>query len=84
MEAVDHVIVDAGKDICEIVLRVEAIELGGLNQCHGIGERFTTCHGSSEHPVFPAHHHWLDGALSGIVVNGDPTVLEKQGEGVPA
>jgi hypothetical protein len=78
------VIGDAGEDVAEIALRVEAVELGGLDEGEDAGGAVAALVRSGEEPVLAAEGDRADGALGGVVVDFDATVVEVSGERRPA
>lgn len=77
-------IVDAGQDVCEVGLRIEAVHLGRFNDGHRACQRFGTCVCPGKEPVLPSDANRAQGALGWIVVDSDPTVRQEQAEGVLA
>ena len=77
-------VVVAVEHVGEIGLRIEAVQLGGLDDGHGAGERFAAGVGTREEPVLPADADRAQGALGRIVVDGNATIGEEEAEGGPA
>ena len=77
-------IVDAGQDVGEVSLRIEAVELGAFDQGHGLGEGLSTCIIAREEPVFATNPDRSHGTLGRIVIYGHATVGQEQAERWPA
>ena len=65
-----------GEDIGKPALRINAIEFGGFNQGEGDCHGFATMLRTGEHPILATKGHWLDGALTSIVVQFQKTIVE--------
>jgi hypothetical protein len=78
------VVGDAGEHVGEIVLRVEAIEFGGLDQ--RVDRRSATATGiqAGEQVVFAPDGDTAQRTLGGIVVEGEAAVVEVSQERLPA
>ncbi len=68
-------IVDPGQDVSKIGLRVEAVQLGRLDQGHRLGEGFATGITACEEPVFPADANRAHRPLGRIVIDGDAAIV---------
>ena len=75
---------DAGEHVGEIVLRVEAVELGGFDQ--RIECRCTAAAGvgAGEQVILAADRDAAQRPLGGIVVEGEPAVIEAAQQRLPA
>ena len=73
---------DAVENVGQIGLRIEAVDLCGLDDRHGAGQGFGPGISTGEEPVFPADANWAQCQLGGIVVDGDTTVGQEQAEGL--
>jgi hypothetical protein len=73
------VIGDAGEDVAKIVLGVEAVELGGLDEGEDSGGAVTALVRPGEEPVLAAEGDRADGALGGVVVDLDAAVVAISG-----
>src|ERR1700756_5780320 len=75
-DAASWVVGDAGEPIGEIVLRVEAVELGALDQrVEGRGAAAAGI-GAGKQIIFAANSDTTQGPLGGIVVGRRPAVVE--------
>lgn len=63
----DLVVSDLGEHPCEPGLRIDVVELGGLNQGEGDSYGFAPALWTCEHPVFPTDGDGFDGALGCVV-----------------
>src|SRR5690554_4897381 len=72
------------KDVSEIGLRIEAVQLSSLDDRHRAGERFRTGVGSRKQPVFTADSDRAQSPLGWIVVDGHTPVSQEQAEGFTA
>ena len=80
----DGVIVDAGERIGEPGLRIDVVELRGLDQ-RGHGRRpVGTTFGAGEEPRLSAKCKSPKSTLGRIIRQADPAVVDKAGEPVPA
>jgi len=84
VEPCGGVICDAGEDIGEPCLRVDIVELGGLDQRVDDGGALTATIRAAEQPSLAAEWDAAKGALGGVVAEADPAVVEEAGERVPA
>ena len=82
VEAVDLVVMDAVENVGQIGLRIEAVDLCGLDDRHGASQGFGPGISTGEEPIFPADANWAQCPLGGIVVDGDTTVGQEQAEGL--
>src|SRR5436190_2183648 len=75
---------DAGEQVGDVVVWVESVELGALNQ--GIDRRgaATAGIGASEQVILPAYGNTAQGALGGIVVECQAADVEAAHQGGPA
>lgn len=69
---------DAGEDVSQPCLRIEAIHFGGFDQCHRTSQRFGPCISASKEPVLSAYANWPESALGRIVVDRHTAVGEEQ------
>ena len=74
-------IVDAGQDVSEIGLRIEAVHLGRFDDGHRACQRFGTGVCPGKEPVLPSDANRAQGAFRRIVINGDPPIFEEEAEG---
>jgi len=56
VDTVGFVIMETGEDFGEVLFGIEASELGGLNDCHGIGKGATLGIQTRDHQVFSSDH----------------------------
>ena len=75
---------NAREDIGEPSLRVDIVELGGLDQRVDGGSTLTAAVGAVEQPCLAAERDAAKGALGGIVLKADAAVVEEPGERIPA
>ena len=68
----------------QIGLRIDGIELGGLDEGRQNRLVLGPAVGSGEQGVLAVQRQRPDGALDGVVVDLDPAVVEEQGEPLPA
>ena len=75
---------NAGEHVGDIVLRVESVELGALNQ--GVDRRGAASAGigASEQIIFPPYGNTAQRALGGIVVEHQAAVVEATHQRGPA
>ena len=76
VDAVDLMFGDTAKDIRQPSLRVNVIELGGLNERIGRRRGSTTRFGSGEKPIFPADRYSPHTPLCWVVVDAKAAVIE--------
>ena len=76
VEPINLVIGDAAKDVGQPGLRIDAVELGGLDQ--GVGDRSTPAAalGANEQIILPAQSHGFHRALGAVVVDLQAAMLE--------
>ena len=84
VEPVDFVVRQPVEEIGDIGLRIEAAQLGGLDDGHDGGGVFSAAIGACEGPVASSDDQGPDRALGGVVVDGDGWVVEEQREGIPS
>ena len=84
VKAVDFVVRQPVQEISDIGLRIEVTELCGLDDGHDGGGVFGTAVGAGEGPVASSDDQGPDGALGGVVIDGDGWIVEEQGEGAAA
>jgi len=65
------VVVDPRENVGEVGFGVEARQLRGLDDGHCVGEGFAAGVRAGKKPVLPADRDGADGALGGIVVDGN-------------
>ena len=58
---------DAGEHVGDVVLRVESVELGVLDQRIDCGGAAAAGIGASEQIIFPAYGHTAQSALGGLL-----------------
>lgn len=75
---------DACEDIGEPGLRIDIIELGGLDQRVDDGGTLPAAVGTAEQPRLAAERDAAERALGGIVRQADAAVVEEPRERVPA
>jgi hypothetical protein len=77
------VIGDAGQHVGEVVLRVAAVELGGLDQ--GVDRRGAVAAGvgTGEQIVLAADRDTAQRPLGGVVVEGEAAVVEASQQRLP-
>ena len=69
------------RDVRQAGLRIKAVQLGGLNDCHGARQGFGTGVRAREAPVLPSDPDRTQGPLGHIVVDGHAAILEEQAKG---
>src|SRR5690625_3910221 len=77
VEPGDDVVVDTGEDVREVALRIDVGQLGTFDDRHRISQGFSAGIGSGKEKILAPECNTTQGPLSGIVVDGDPAVLEK-------
>src|SRR6266545_499300 len=80
IEILNVVIVDAGQDVGEPSLGIDAVQLGGLNYRGPL----TAAVGAGEQPGLAAERDAAQLALGGIVGEADASVGEEARERIPA
>jgi hypothetical protein len=78
------VVRNAGKNIGEPCLRIDIVELCGLDQRVDDGGALAATIGAAEQPRFAAERDAAESALGGVVGEADAVVVEEAGERVPA
>ena len=68
----------------QIGLRIDGVELGGLDEGRQNSPVLAAAVGSGEQGVLAVQRQRPDGALHGVVVDLDPAIVEEQGEPLPA
>ena len=76
VEPADFVIRQPVQEVGDIGLGIEAAELCGLDDGHDGGCIFGTAVGSGEGPVASSYDQGSDGALGGVVVDGDGRIVQ--------
>lgn len=71
------VVDDACDDVREVDLRVDAVELAGLDERGDDGPVFGAAVGGSEERILPGQGEGLDGALDEVVVQLDAAIVEE-------
>ena len=84
MEVRRDVVVDAGEDIGELGLRVDAAQLCAFYQGHRVGKGLATSVVAGEEPILATNSDRPHGALGGVVVEGHAPVLQETVERRPA
>src|SRR5258706_12782902 len=69
---------ELGEDVDEVGLRIDAVELGGLDQRGDDAPVLAPSVGACEQGVLPIERDWPDGALDGIGGELDAAVLQGQ------
>ena len=75
---------DPGDDVGEIGLRVDAVELAGLDQRSDDGPVLGAAVGAGEQSVLAIERDRPDGALDDVVVDLDAAVVEEARQALPA
>ena len=75
---------DAGEHVGEPGLRIDVVELGGLDQRVDRRGALAAAIGAGEQPVLAAQGDAAQRALGGVVGQADAAVIEEAGEGGPA
>ena len=75
---------DAGDDGGEIALRIDAVQLAGLDQGGQDGPVLAAAVGAGEEGVLAVERDWPDGALNDIGVDLDAAIVEEETEPVPS
>src|SRR5260221_3642075 len=75
---------DAREQVAQVGLRIDAGELGGLDQAVEGGRPQATLVRAGEQPVLAADGHGADGPLGGVVVDLRPAVVAVPGQLDPA
>jgi hypothetical protein len=75
---------DAGEDVGEPSLWVDAVELGGADERVHDGRSLPSAVRSAEQPRLSTQGHAAQRPFSCVVGQADPAVVEKAGEGRPA
>ena len=78
------VVVDAGQNVGETGLRIEAVQRGAFDQGHGLGEGFTARVVARKKPVLSASSDQPQGPFGWIIVDGHATIRQEQAERWPA
>src|SRR2546423_2993525 len=83
IEVLDIVIVDAGEHVSEPRLRIDTVELGGLDRrVHDRGT-LAAAVGAGKQPRLATERNAAQLALGGIVAQANPSILKKAREGGP-
>ena len=75
---------DAGDDVGEVCLRVDAVELGGFDDRSDGRPVLTAAIGTSEERILAIQRTGTDGAFNDVGVDLDPAVVEKARQTRPA
>ena len=75
---------DAGDDVGEVGLRIDAVELAGLDQRGDDGPVLAAAVGAGEEGILAVQRERPDGAFDDVVVDLDAAVVEEAGEALPA
>lgn len=75
---------DAGDDVREVGLGIDAVELAGLDERGDDGPVLGTAIGAGEQGVLPGQGQRADGSLDDVVVELDAPVIEEEAEPRPA
>jgi hypothetical protein len=81
VDAIDRMIGDAGENVGEPGLRVDAVELGGLDERIHHSGTVRPALRPGEQPRFPAEREAAQRPLGRVVRQADATILEESGEG---
>ena len=77
-------IVDPVQYVGKIGLRIEPVHLGRFDEGHGARQCLSPAVSAGEEPILAADANWPQGAFSGIVVDADAPILQKQAKRRPA
>lgn len=83
IEPCGPVVRNAGNNIGEPCLRIDIVELCGLDQCVDDGGALATTIGAAEQPRFAAERDAAESALARAVGEADAAVVEEAGERFP-
>ena len=75
---------DAGEDIGKPCLRIDIVELGGLDERVDDSSTLPAAVGAAEQPCLAAERDAAQRALGGVVAEADAAIVEETGERVPA
>src|SRR5262245_43070787 len=75
---------DSGDDIDDVVVRLDSVELAGLDERGDHGPMLGAGVGASEQSVLASEGQGTNGALDDVVVDLDAPVVEEQAEALPA
>ena len=75
---------DAGDDVGEIAVRLDADQLAGLDERGDHGPMLGTAVGAGEQGILAVEGQRTDGALDDVVVDLDAAVVEEQAKALPA
>ena len=67
---------DLGEDPCEPGLRIDVVELSGLDKCEGDRHSFATTFWTRKHPVFPAEGDGFDGEFGLAVIQFQVAIFQ--------
>ncbi|KON63200.1 hypothetical protein KOEU_32860 [Komagataeibacter europaeus] len=76
-------LVDTGQDVGEVIVRIKPGEFCAFDKRHGISDVVAPGVGSGKEIIFSPHAYGPYGAFGRIVVDGDTTIFEEQGKGLP-
>jgi len=82
IQPVDLVIVDAVEDVSEIGLRVEVVQLGGLDDRHGARKGFRAGVRPGKQLILSSDSNRAQGALGRVIIDGHTPVSQEQAEGL--
>src|SRR5262245_13322232 len=75
---------DASDDVGEIVVRLDEVELAGLDERGDDGPVLGTGVGSGEQGILASKRQGTNGALDDVAVDLDASVVEEQAQALPA
>jgi hypothetical protein len=75
---------DPGQDVGEVAVRLDAIELAGLDQGRDYRPVIGAAVRAGEQRVLTREREWADGAFDDVIVDLDAAVVEEQTEPGPA
>src|SRR5271169_4748740 len=84
VDAIDRVVGDAGDDVGEPSLGVDAVEASGPYERVHYGGSTAAFVGASEEVVLAPQGQRADGAFGGVVRHFEPAVVDEAGESCPA
>src|SRR5260370_34132660 len=75
---------DAGDDVGQVGVRLDANQLTGLDERGNGGPMFGTAVGAGEQSILSRQRKRTDAALDDVVVDLDAAVVEEQAQSLPA
>ena len=75
---------DAGDDGAEIGVRIDAVQLAGLDERGDDGPVPSAAVGTGEERIFARQRQWTDRAFNGVVVDLDRSVTGKPAKSLPS